>query len=142
MGRYLSNYKDQWLTLKGPQKAGYTYDAHENRMLKQIKRAKKAVSHNQSINESMNLLSLLLLFFSFFSHLTNSSPLCQCFCFCRTKSLSLSLNSFEPKGPTPRARDRLQHISENFLSHYTKLLLLLLLLLFVSSDSVLVFPTI
>jgi hypothetical protein len=36
--------RDQWLELKGPAVAGYTYDAHKNLMLKKIKRAKKEVS--------------------------------------------------------------------------------------------------
>jgi len=36
--------RDQWLELKGPHVAGYTYDARKNLMLKKIQRAKKAVS--------------------------------------------------------------------------------------------------
>jgi hypothetical protein len=40
--------RDQWLELKGPEVAGYTYDAHKNLMLKKIKRAKKEVSFNHS----------------------------------------------------------------------------------------------
>jgi endonuclease/exonuclease/phosphatase family metal-dependent hydrolase len=41
LGSTMKDYRDQWLELKGPAVAGYTYDAHKNLMLKKIKRAKK-----------------------------------------------------------------------------------------------------
>jgi len=42
LGSTMKDYTDQWLELKGPHVAGYTYDARKNLMLKKIQRAKKA----------------------------------------------------------------------------------------------------